>query len=114
VGGRVQVSGVKRLFFGGPLLFRGRTMEEMAARLISGFRDWTNNQSNEFFRIRAGSVAIDGGAMLLPSLPSTELSAFVGTLVRSGLTGFIGDEITNVDPVLRRAHGVGLPLLIDG
>jgi hypothetical protein len=114
VGGRAHVSGLKRLFFGGLLLFRGRTMEEMAARLVSGFRDWTNNQSNEFFRIRAGSVVIDGGAMLLPSLPSTELSAFVGTLVRSGLAGYVGDEITNVDPILRRANGIGLPLLIDG
>jgi hypothetical protein len=113
VGGRTHVTGVKRLFFNGILLFRGRGMEEMAARLISGFRDWTNNQSNEFFRLRAGSIAVDGGAMLMPSIPSIELSALVGLLIRDGGAGYIGDEITNIDPILRRAHGTGLPLLID-
>jgi hypothetical protein len=113
MGGNTHVVGVKRLFFNGVLLFRGRGMEEMAARLISGFRDWTNNQSNEFFRLRAGSIALEGGAMLLPSNPSIELSALVGLLIRDGGAGYIGDEITNVDPILRRAHGTGLPLLID-
>src|SRR5205823_3232979 len=46
--------------------------------------------------------------------PSADLAALVGLLVRGGGAGFIGDEIANLDPILRRVHGLGLPLLIDG
>jgi len=114
VPGRATVTSLKRLFFGSTLLYRGRSMHELAARLISGFRDWTNHRSNEFFRLRAGSVAVDGGAVLLPSAPSTDLAALVALTVRGGGAGYLADEITNVDPVLSRAHGIGFPLLIDG
>jgi hypothetical protein len=114
VAGRAQVVSLKRLFFGSTLIYRGRSMHELSARLISGIRDWTNSQSNEYFRLRAGAVAIDGGALMLPSAPSADLAALVGLLVRGGGAGYIGDEIANVDPILRRVHGLGLPLLIDG
>jgi hypothetical protein len=114
VAGRAQVTSLKRLFFGSTLIYRGRSLHELAARLISGIRDWTNDQSNEFFRVRAGAVAIEGHALLLPSAPSIDLAALVGSLVRGGGIGYIGDEIANVDPILGQAHGVGLPLLIDG
>ena len=112
--GKATVTSLKRLFFGSTLIYRGRSMHELAARLISGFRDWTNHRSNEFFRLRAGSVVVEHGAVLLPSPPSTELAALVALTVRGGGVGYLGDEITNVDPVLSRAHGIGFPLLIDG
>jgi len=114
VPGRAKVTSLKRLFFGSTLIYRGRSMHELAARLISGFRDWTNNRSNEFFRVRAGSLVVDGGAVLLPSAPSSDLAALVALAARGGQVGYLGDEITNVDPVMSRAHGIGFPLLIDG
>jgi hypothetical protein len=114
VAGRAQVTSLKRLFFGSTLIYRGRSMHELVARLISGIRDWTNDQSNEYLRLRAGAVHLDGGALLLPSAPSADLAALVGLLVRGGGIGYISDEIANIDPILRRVHGVGLPLLIDG
>jgi hypothetical protein len=110
--GGSRVRGLKRLFFGSLMIFHGRALEEMGARLISGVRDWTNHQSNEFFRIRAGGLVLDGGALLLPTLPSTRLAPLVGLMAKAG-TPYVGDEIVNIDPILHRTHGTGLPLLLD-
>jgi hypothetical protein len=110
--GGSRVRGLKRLFFGSLKIFQGRALEEMAARLISGMRDWTNHQSNEFLRIRAGGLVVDGGALVLPTLPSTGLAPLVGLMAKGG-TPYVGDEIVNIDPVLHQAHGTGLPLLVD-
>jgi hypothetical protein len=110
--GGTAVRGKKRLFFQALLIFKGTGMEEMAGRLLSGARSWTNNQSNEFLRVRAGGVALDAGALLLPSQPEPHLATLVSQLVGRG-AGYIGDEIVNLDPVMRRAHGTGLPLLVD-
>ena len=101
-----------RLYFQAILIFSGTVMEEMAGRLISGVRDWTNNQSNEFLRVRAGGVVLDGRSLLLPSGPEPRLASLVAALVQAG-AGYVGDEIVNLDPVMRRAHGTGLPLLLD-
>lgn len=103
--------GKKRLYFQAILIFQGNGLEEMAGRLISSARDWTNHQSNEFLRIRAGGVTLDGGTLLMPSPPEPNLATLVALLVSSG-AGYVGDEIVNIDPVLRRAHGTGLPLLV--
>ena len=110
--GGTAVRGKKRLFFQALLIFKGTEMEEMAGRLLSGARSWTTNQSNEFLRVRAGGVTLDGGALLLPSQPEQHLATIVSQLVGRG-AGYIGDEIVNLDPVMRRAHGTGLPLLVD-
>jgi hypothetical protein len=110
--GGTSTRGKKRLYFESILIFYGTALEEMAARLISGVRDWTNNQSNEFLRIRAGGVVLDGGTLLLPSAPERHLATLVALLVKRG-AGYVGDEIVNIDPVVRRAHGTGLPLLLD-
>jgi len=93
-------------------IFQGPLWEEMAGRLVSGVRDWTTAHSNEFVRVRAGGVVWDGGATLLPSPPQQHLPALVGLMVRAGAR-YLGDEMINVDPILRRAHGLALPLLID-
>ncbi len=111
-GGKV-VHAISRLYSNGLKIFEGRVMDEMAGRLISGVRDLATQHSNEYVCIRAGGVVVDGSAMLLPSPPQAHLPALTGMLVRRGAQ-FLGDEVVNVDPVLRRAHGLPLPLLIDG
>jgi hypothetical protein len=111
VGGK-KVRGKKRLYFQAILIFYGNLLEEMAGRLISGARDWTNSQSNEFLRLRAGGVGLNGGTLLLPSQPEQHLATIVAMLVNRG-AGYVGDEIVNIDPVLQRAHGTGLPLLLN-
>ncbi|MDQ3957323.1 MAG: hypothetical protein M3273_03270, partial [Actinomycetota bacterium] len=111
-GGKV-VHGISRLYSDGMKIFEGRVKDEMAGRLISGVRDLTTQHSNEFVRIRAGGVVVDGAAVLLPSPPQAHLPALTGLLLTRGAS-HLGDEVVNVDPVLRRAHGVPLPLLIDG
>jgi hypothetical protein len=111
-GGKV-IRGRSRLYFQGIKIFSGSVREEMAGRLISGIRDWTNDQSNEFLRVRAGGVTVGGEAMLMPSSPEPHLPAMVAQLVKSG-AGYLGDEIVNLDPVLVHAHPLPLPLLLDG
>lgn len=111
-GGKV-VHGISRLYSNGIKIFEGRVQDEMAGRLISGVRDLATQHSNEYVRIRAGGVIVDGAAILLPSPPQPHLPALTAMLVQRG-AAFLGDEVVNVDPVLRRAHGLPLPLLIDG
>lgn len=84
----------------------------MAGRLVASVRDLVSADSNEFVRVRAGGVAIDGKALILPSSPEQHLPALVATLVRSG-AGYLGDEIVNIDPVLHEVHSLSLPLLLD-
>lgn len=111
-GGKV-VHGISRLYSNGMKIFEGRVKDEMAGRLISGVRDLSTQHSNEFVRIRATGVVFDGTAVLLPSPPQAHLPALAGLLVQRG-GAFLGDEVVSIDPILRRAHGVPLPLLIDG
>lgn len=101
-----------RLFVGGLKIYDGFSQEEMVGRLISGVRDIATRASNEFVRVRAGGVVMNEGALLLPSQPSSSLPTLVAVIVRSG-AGFLGDEIVNIDPVLRRLHSSSLPLLLD-
>lgn len=110
-GGKVA-RGVGRLYVDALPIFSGPVREEMAGRLVGGIRDMATAHSHEFFRIRAAGVAMDGGALVLPSAPQPHLPALGAMLVRSG-AGYLGDEIVNIDPVLRRAHGIRLPLLLD-
>jgi hypothetical protein len=84
----------------------------MLARLISSARDVATSHSNQFVRIRAGAVEVDGAALVLPSDPEPRLPALVGSLVGRG-AGLLGDELVNAEPILRRIHGVALPLLLD-
>ena len=111
-GGKV-VQGISRLYSTGMKIFEGRVQDEMAGRLISGVRDLATQHSNEYVRIRAGGIVVDGAAIVFPSPPQAHLPALTGLLVQRG-ADYLGDEVVNVDPVLRRAHGLPLPLLIDG
>ncbi len=109
--GGKQVRARQRLFVGGLKIYEGYAQDEMAGRLISGVRDIATRSSNEFVRIRAGGVVANGRAILLPSVPAPHLPALVALLVRSGAK-YLGDEIVNLDPVMRRVHGSSLPLLL--
>ncbi len=110
--GGKRIEARSRLFVGALKIYDGFSYDEMAGRLISGVRDIATRASNEFVRFRAGGVVHAGRATLLPSVPSASLPALVALLVRSG-GAYLGDEIVNVDPVLRRVHGGTLPLLLD-
>jgi hypothetical protein len=110
-GGKV-VRGRRKLYLGILRIYDGRLDDEMAARLIGLVRRRATMLTNEFVRVRAGAVTVNGGAVLLPSMPEPHLPTMVGMMVRSG-AGYLGDEEVNVDPVLRRIHSLSLPLRID-
>ena len=110
--GGKAVRGTLRLYTGTLLTFMGRLQDEMAGRLVSQMRDRLYSEFNEFVHVRAGGIVLDGGALILPSAPQPHLTALVAALVRSG-SEYLGDEIVRVEPVLRRAHAMPLPLLID-
>jgi hypothetical protein len=106
------VRGKRQLYYSLMRIYDGLFDDEMAARLIGFVRDWATQLTNEFVRIRAGAVLVKSGAIVLPSRPEPHLAALVGELVRGGAS-FLGDEVVNLDPVLRRIHPLGLPLLVD-
>jgi hypothetical protein len=106
------VRGKRQLYYSLMRIYEGLFEDEMAARLIGFVRDWATQLTNEFIRVRAGAVVVDGAAVLLPSRPEPHLAALVGELVRAG-SSFLADEVINVDPVRRWVHPLGLPLLID-
>jgi hypothetical protein len=110
-GGKV-VRGKSRLYVGGLKIYEGTERDEMAGRIISGVRDLATQHSNEFVRIRAGGVVVRDRAVLLPSPAEPHLPALVAATLHLG-AGYLGDELVNIDPVLRRAHGTSLPLLLD-
>lgn len=110
--GRKVARGVHSLYLQTLRIFRGREQEAMAGSLISSMRELATSVQNEFVRIRAGSVELNGGALVMPSPPEGHLPALVALLVRGGAP-YLGDEMLRLDPVLRRVHGLPLPLLLD-
>jgi hypothetical protein len=83
----------------------------MAGRVLGTIRDLYTSPRNEFVRLRAGSVAFGDGAVSLPSPPDPRLATLVAMMVKRGGT-LLNDGITHLDPVLHRAYGLPLPLLI--
>lgn len=111
--GGKEIKAINRLYVGGLKIFEGRVRDEMAGRMLATWRDVTTAHSNEFVRVRAAAVEVNGSAILMPSLPEAHLPTLAGLLTRAG-AGYLGDEIASIDPVFRRAHGLSLPLLVDG
>jgi hypothetical protein len=110
-GGRLA-RGKRNLFFSYLRIYHGTLNDEMAGRLIGFTRDAAMLLSDEFVRIRAGAVATDVGAIVMPTLPDPHMPALVGHLVTAG-GRYLGDETVNLDPILHGAFGLRLPLLID-
>ena len=111
--GGKEIKAINRLYVGGLKIFEGRVRDEMAGRMLATWRDVTTAHSNEFVRVRAAAVEVNGSAILLPSPPEPHLPTLAGLLTRAG-AGYLGDEIASIDPVFRRVHGLSLPLLVDG
>lgn len=110
-GGKVT-RGISTLYLGMLRVYRGRYRKEMAGRLLSLVRDMVTDGQNEFFRVRAGAVVVNGGAVLLPAPPGQHLAGLVALLVQGG-AGYVADSMAKIDPVLRRVHGTPLPLMVD-
>jgi hypothetical protein len=110
-GGKV-VRQTANLFAGGLRIFCGPRWDDMAGRLVGGVRDMLTTHANEFVRIRAAGVVVDGKATILPSAPNPHLPALAALLTREGAS-YLGDEMVKFDPILRRVHGIPLPILVD-
>ncbi|HEV2755712.1 MAG TPA: hypothetical protein VG318_08030 [Actinomycetota bacterium] len=111
-GGKVA-HGVSSLYLGALRVFRGRGLQEMAGRMISGMRDLVVAPQNEFVRMRGTGVTLDGSAILVASpQPEPRLPGFAGLLVKRGF-GYLGDELVRVEPVLNTAYPMPLPILVD-
>ena len=100
------------LYLGRLRIYCGRRWEDMAGRLVSGVRDMMTTPANEFFRLRAAGAVVDERALILPSAPNPHLPALAALLARAG-AGYLGDEVVYLDPILRRIHGITLPILVD-
>src|SRR5207253_7975388 len=111
VGGKI-LRGRATLYVNELVVYRGFGVEEMIGRFLSVIRDMSNDESNEFIRVRGAGVVLGDGAVVLPSLPDRHLPALSGLLVEAGAR-YLGDEIVNVDPVTAKAYGRHFPLLVD-
>jgi hypothetical protein len=111
VGGKI-LRGRATLYVNQLVVYRGFSVEEMIGRFLSVIRDMSNDESNEFIRVRGAGVVLGDGAVVLPSLPDPHLPALSGLLVEAGAR-YLGDEIVNVDPVTAKAYGRHFPLLVD-
>jgi hypothetical protein len=100
------------LYFGTIAIYRGFSSHEMAGRMIGFVRDGATRFKDEFVRLHAGSVAVDGGVILLPGAPDSRLQALSAALVARG-GSLLGDDLTLLEPVDRLAHPLGLPLLVE-
>jgi hypothetical protein len=84
----------------------------MAGEFISFLRDSTADALNQFVRLRAGAVSRDGLVLVLPSTYEPQLGALVVHIARRGWR-LLSEELTLIDPVLRLAHALPLPLALD-
>jgi hypothetical protein len=100
------------LYFGTIAIYRGFSFHEMAGRMIGFVRDGATRFRDEFLRLHAGSVAVDGGVILMPGAPDPRLQALSAALVARG-GSLLGDDLTLLEPVDRLVHPLGLPLLVE-
>jgi hypothetical protein len=100
------------LYLGRLRIYCGPRWEDMAGRLVAGVRDMMTAHANEFLRLRAAGAVVDGRALILPSAPNPHLPAMAALLTQAG-AGYLGDEVVYLDPILRRIHGIPLPILVD-
>ena len=110
-GGKI-LTGKRTLYYGTLAIYRGKSDEEMAARLVAFARDIAMQRADGYIRIRAGAVVHSGRAMILPSLPNQHLPGLVALLVRGGAP-YLGDDVTYIEPVMRRVYSTGLPIRLD-
>jgi hypothetical protein len=110
--GGTSIRGKHSLYTSGLLVYTGLSLDEMAGRLIRIIRDRLTGNAHEYVHISGAAVALEGGALLLPSAPNEHLPLLAALLVRAG-AAYLGDEVVRLDPVLRLVHPLPLPLLLD-
>lgn len=111
--GGTVARGLHSVYAQGMRIYHGPDPEAMVGSLLHMMRSLALDYLDEFVRIRGGSVAVNGGGLLLATAEDRpETAALVAMLLRRS-AAYLGDEISLIDPVLRRLHPSPLPVLVD-
>lgn len=111
--GGMVARGLHSVYAQGMRIYHGPDPEAMVGSLLHMMRSLALDYLDEFVRIRGGSVAVNGGGLLLATAEDRpETAALVAMLLRRRAP-YLGDEISLIDPVLRRLHPSPLPVLVD-
>jgi hypothetical protein len=111
--GGMVARGLHSVYAQGMRIYHGLDPEAMVGSLLHMMRSLTLDYLDEFVRIRGGSVAVDGGGLLLATAEDRpETAALVAMLMSRG-AAYLGDEVSLIDPVLRRLHPSPLSVLVD-
>jgi hypothetical protein len=110
--GNVKVEPKMTLYFGTTAIYRGFSHLEMAGRLIRFVRNNGLRFKNDFIRLGAGSVVVDGSAVLLLGGRDHRVAALSAKLVERGAS-LLGDDVTLWEPVDRLVHPTGLPITLE-
>ena len=111
--GGMVARGLHSVYAQGMRIYHGPDPEAMVGSLLHMMRSLALDYLDEFVRIRGGSVAVNGGGLLLATAEDRpETAALVAMLLRRD-AAYLGDEISLIDPVLRRLPPSPLPVLVD-
>ncbi len=110
--GGMNVEPKLTLYFGTTAIYRGFSRLEMAGRLIRFIRNNGLRFKNDFIRLDAGSVVVDGTGVLLLGGRDHRVAALSATLVANGAS-LLGDDATLWDPVDRLMYPTGLPITLE-
>jgi hypothetical protein len=94
-------------------IYHGPDPEAMVGALLLMMRSLSLDYLDEFVRVRGGSVVLEGSGVLLPTPDDRPETATLIALMLSRGAGYLGDDVSLVDPVLRRLHPSAFPLLVD-
>jgi hypothetical protein len=108
--GGAVVRGLHSVYAQGMRIYHGPDPEAMVGALLHMMRSLTLDYLDEFVRVRGGSVVLEEGGLLLPG-DRPELAALVALMLARGAR-YLGDEVSLVDPVLRRVHPSPFPVLV--
>jgi hypothetical protein len=111
--GGMVAKGLHSVYAQGMRIYHGPDREAMVGSLLHMMRSLTLDYLDEFVRIRGGSVAVDGGGLLLPTPEDRPEVAALVALLLTKEAAYLGDEVSLVDPVLRRLHPSPFPVLVD-
>jgi hypothetical protein len=109
--GGAVVRGLHSVYAQGMRIYHGSDPGAMAGALLHMMRSLTLDYLDEFVRVRGGSVVLEEGGLLLAG-DRPELAALVALMLARG-AWYLGDEVSLVDPVLRRVHPSPFPVLVD-
>jgi hypothetical protein len=111
--GGMVARGLHSVYAQGMRIYHGPDPEGMVGSLLHMMRSLALDYLDEFVRIRGGSVVVDRGGLLLPTPEDRpEVASLVAMLLTRG-AAYLGDDVSLVDPVLRRLHPSPLPVLVD-